>query len=39
MAKSKGSKIKIPRGILGQGSGSTGNIIVQGKIIRIKPDN
>lgn len=39
MAKSKGSKVKIPKGILGQSSGSIGNIIVQGTVIRIKPDN
>jgi hypothetical protein len=39
MAKSKVKKLKIPQGILGKSSGSIENIIVQGEVIRIKPDN
>lgn len=39
MAKSNKGKLKLKRGILGDSSGTIGNIIVQGKVIRMKPDN
>lgn len=39
MGKLRGSKLKIPRGILGVQSGTMGNVIVSAKVIRIKPDN